>query len=210
MEFWTALSAIATLLAVIVAIFKESIIAFLYQIKLEIVDYNLNGETSSFVYPDAPHVVATRGYKYYLKIINKSNKHHIDNCSIKLIKIERHDKGKNEFNELPMSVHRFFQFEPEELFQDKIATEFSTEQVFGLGTITQFHQEFLPALISIAPEVKIGVKQNETVKYHLTINAKLFRSKKVYIYEVSWDGVYIHPENPELMKEHLQIKRVKK
>ena len=195
-----AILAVITLLAVVVALFGTKVMSYLFAIKLDIEDCNLVGEVG--FYPEGGSA-----YFYHLKVVNKSKSHYIEKCSVALENIERFNSKSSLFEKIPTGVPRYFQFAPIELYKDGMSQDFNDEIFIDFGQIYS-NTNFRPQLISNPPNVELGVATNETVRYHLKLTAKNFRSSRKYIYEVFWDGEYIYPENPSEMKKHLIIKRI--
>ncbi|MFC2130543.1 hypothetical protein ACFLSQ_03835 [Bacteroidota bacterium] len=213
-----ALVALATFLAVFIAIFWSKILSLIFKIKLKLFDSNTSGEIVNLLSIDengnlkynevGEPIIKDTGYYFHLKVINESISYLIENCSVCLVKVER-KQANGLFKEEPLTVKRYFQFAPSELYKNQFQINFTHDIDVDFGSIRSRNRQFIPNLITIPTNCNISVRSGEVVRYHLKVFAKSYKSKSTYIYQVSWDGIYISQDDKnDKINNHLIIERI--
>jgi hypothetical protein len=88
------------------------------------------------------------------------------------------------------------------------ARDVITENTLDFGFIEENSKIFHPTVNPLLDIFKGNLKANESFRYYLEIIADNYRPKKLFIFEVSWDGKWT--SNLNEMKNSLIIRKIEK
>ncbi len=191
-----AVSAIATLLAVLVAIFQDWIRYIFLPPKLKIELHNTEGI-----------VIPSGGGKktifFHLKVVNYRKWSTAKNCEVLLVEIKTELPNKN-FRSIPLTVPRNFNWTPADLKNSAIT--FNDKAVFDLVKIESEDNSVVPCLNryyrNSEGDFEGFIKQGEVKRYVIQITGDNIPLRK-QTFEVTWDGIW-----PETSGVHLIIEEI--
>lgn len=194
-----ALIALGTLLVAVLAIWGPWVRSILTPPKLSIQQHDLRGTLTQFT--DGRHV-----FYYYLKLVNSSpwRWRLSKNCRVLLKSVLRQNSDQR-FLPVPLPVSPQFVWAPAET--TPAAINITKEQVIDFGRLIENGPHFEPVLYMYPNNFQGYVGPNEVVRYCLEIAADGYMSKKLYIFEVSWNGRW--SDDLDEMRKHLIIHEIK-
>ncbi len=191
-----AISAFATFLAVIVAIYQEWIRYKLIPPRLKIELHNNEGVV-------VPSGEGNKTMFFHLKVVNRRKWAAAKNCEVLLVEIKTQLSDMN-FSSIPLAVPRKFDWTP--AYLNIAGITIYDQAIFDLVKIESDKNLIVPCLNRYYRDVEGDfegfIKQGEVKRYVIQIAAENVASRK-QTFEISWDGVW-----PEDFPEHLIIKEI--
>lgn len=164
--------------------------------KLTIVPSNLRGTVTSF----------NSGNKviyYHLMVVNSrpwSTAHH---CQV-ILKLISKRLPNGTFKNLPLPICPSFVWSPAQIMP--LLIDLSTEQTFDFVNIVQGEPKVNPVLTYYPNNFDGFIKKNDCYRFSLEINAEGFKSSKLSVFEVAWNGEWT--ENLDDMSNNLTIREI--
>ena len=200
-DFWNLIIqgfvAIGTVAVAVLAIWGNF---FKYKIaapKLSIVPSNLRGTVTSFTN-------GSRVIYYHLKVVNSRPWSTAHNCQVILKSIAKR-LPNGTFNNVPLPVCPSFVWAPAQITPPLI--DLSTEQTFDFVNLVQGDTKVNPVLTFYPNNFDGFIRQNECFRFSLEINAEGFKSSKLSVFEVAWNGQWT--DNLDNMSNNLTIREIK-
>ena len=172
------LSPIFTLLAIVVALFKERFIAYMFPLHLKIEKADNLGEKVKLVNDNL-------SYYYHLKVKNYSNLSDVENCSVLLIGYTEGNK-KELYNAL-----RPFPWAPADFYCTN--TTITNELCFDFFAIVQYPNDIFKIHLLLVNNSTVNVKEitrKKEITFHLCINGKGLKKNRFYDVTVMWNGLW--------------------
>jgi hypothetical protein len=140
---------------------------------------------------------------YHLRIVNERRWLPAANCRVLLKGLSRRGPD-GQFHPVPMAVPLQFVWAPAEITPPVISVV--NERILDFGWVSEDSHRFVPTLYSYANNFQGYVGANESVRYHLEIEATNFTTESYQVFETSWDGTWSH--EPATMARHLIIREI--
>lgn len=192
-----ALTAIGTVAVAILAIWGNYFKYRLVPPKIIIKPSNTKGIVTKFTN-------GTRVIYYHLEVHNIRSWSTARSCHVKLRGISR-KLTNGDFKNLPLPVTPSFIWAPAELTPPVI--NLSNEQTLDFGRLVENEDHFSPILNIYANNFDGYVKKNECVRYSLEVVAEGFKTNRLQVFEVAWNGQW--SDNLDIMANNLIIKEIK-
>jgi hypothetical protein len=110
-----------------------------------------------------------------------------------------------DFKNLPLPVIPSFIWAPAELTPPVI--NLSHEQTLDFGRVIENDDKFSPVLNLYPNNFDGVVKKDECVRYSLEVVAEGFKTNRLQVFEVAWNGKW--SDNLDTMSNNLTIKEIK-
>lgn len=200
MDYIQLLIAIATISAVVVALFKDEIYNFLSPLKVKIE-------------PLPPSVIKFKNGQpnhfdeicyWNMKIINVRNTRIIENCTVNLIKLEKYT-AYGFYENIPYSTIRQFEFSPAD--HNDISRSFNNYTVSDFIKLKKGDKNMYLCLRN-TNLLDYGYIEPNT-KYKLTIElfAKNLNYHNTFVVKLFWDGSWVDKWKTEVaIKDQLDIR----
>lgn len=199
-NFWNLIIqgfvAIGTIAVAVLAIWGNFFKFKIAAPKLSIVPHNLRGTVTSFTN-------GSRVIYYHLKVINSRPWSTAHNCQVILKSIAKR-LPNGTFNNVPLPVCPSFVWAPAQITPPLI--DLSTEQTFDFVNLVQGDTKVNPVLTYYPNNVDAFIRQNECFRFALEINAEGFKSTKLNVFEVAWNGQWT--DNLDTMSNNLTIREI--
>ena len=188
------LSAFATLLVAILAIWGDWFRAKFAPPKLKIASHNLRGHLTQFTN-------GRRAIFYHLKVVNQRRWFTIKNCRVQLVATyQRGPDGIFRNAMLPFPIQ--FTWVPAEI--SPLFETITHERIFDIGFLLESDPTgFQPRIISMPHDFQGYVRSGGACRYSLQIVADNYVSE-IQAFEISWNGTW--SENLDTMANSLIIK----
>jgi hypothetical protein len=187
--------AFGTLAVAILAIWGDWVRSVLAPAKLTIQPHTFQGDPTRA--SDVPMMY------YHLKITNKRRWLPVSNCRVLLKGLSRRGPDGH-FHSVPMAVPLQFVWAPAEITPPVITV--LSEHILDFGFVSEDSNKFVPVLYSYSNNFRGYVGPNESVRFHLAIEATNFTSDRYQVFEVSWDGTW--SQEPSTMAQHLLVREI--
>lgn len=188
--------AIGTVAVAILAIWGNYFKYRLVPPKLTIRTSNTRGTVTQF----------TNGQRviyYHLEVVNQRSWSTARSCNVRLRSLSR-KLTNGDFRNIPLPVTPSFVWAPAELTPPVI--NLSHEQTLDFGRVVEGDDKFSPVL-NIYPNNFDGfVKKDECLRYSLEVVAEGFKTKKLQVFEVAWNGKW--SDNLDKMENNLTIREI--
>jgi hypothetical protein len=190
-------NAIGTVAVSILAIWGNYFKYRLVPPEIVIVPSNIKGTVTKFT--NGPRVIY-----YHLEVQNTRSWSTARSCHVRLRSISK-KLTNGDFKNLPLPVIPSFIWAPAELTPPVI--NLSHEQTLDFGRVIENDDKFSPVLNLYPNNFDGVVKKDECVRYSLEVVAEGFKTNRLQVFEVAWNGKW--SDNLDTMSNNLTIKEIK-